>query len=89
MDGFLSGSKDGYRPWESEVVSKTARDSFCDNENKYFLQLHILLSSFTKLYHVENVADLTQRANLFCGQILDNRVLQNSDCKDPGTMMLV
>ena len=33
MDEFLSGRKDGYHPQESEGVSKTARDSFCDNKN--------------------------------------------------------
>ena len=53
------------------------------------MQLHRLLSSFTKLDHVENVADLTQRANLLRGQILENWVLQNRDRKDPRTMMLV
>ena len=47
------------------------------------------MSSFTKLDYVENVADLTQRENLLRGQILKNRVLQNSDRKDPRTMMLV
>ena len=67
MDEFLSGRKDGYRPWESEGVSKTARDSFCDDKNKDFLQLHILLSSFTKLDQVANFSDLTQRDNLLCG----------------------
>ena len=59
MDDFLSGCKDRYCPWESEGISKTARDSFCDDENRYLLQLHRLLSSFTKLDHVANVADLT------------------------------
>ena len=43
--------------------------------------------SFTKLDHVANVADLTQRENLLHGQILENWVLQNSDLKDPRTMM--
>ena len=61
MDEFLSGCKDGYRPWEYQGVSKTASDSFCDNENRYFLQLHGLLSSFSKLEHVSNVYDLKQR----------------------------
>ena len=59
MDEFLSGCNYGYWPWGSEGVSKTARDSFCDEENQYFLQLHRLLSSFTKLDYVANVADLT------------------------------
>ena len=76
MDEFLSGRKDGYFPWESEGVSKTDRDIFFDDENRYFLQLHILLSSFTKHDYVANVSDLTQRANLLRGQILDNWVLQ-------------
>ena len=39
MDEFLSGSKDGYLPWEYEGVSKTARDSFCNDKNQDFLQL--------------------------------------------------
>ena len=30
---FVSGCKDGYRPWVFEDTSKTARDSFCDDEN--------------------------------------------------------
>ena len=72
MDEFLSGRKDGYCPWESEGLSKTARDSFCDDENRYLLQLHRLLSSFTKLDHVEKFSALTQRANLLRGQILYN-----------------
>ena len=38
MDDFLSGCKDGYRPLESEGISKTARDSFCDDENQDFVQ---------------------------------------------------
>ena len=33
MDAFLSGCKDGYRPWEYEGVSNIARDSFCNNDN--------------------------------------------------------
>ena len=33
MDEFLSGRKNIYLPWESEGVSKTARDNFCDDEN--------------------------------------------------------
>ena len=33
MDEFLSGRKYGYLPWEYECVSKTARDSFCDDDN--------------------------------------------------------
>ena len=53
------------------------------------MQLHILLASFTKIDHVANVSDLTQRANILRGHILDNRVIQNSDCKDLRTMMLV
>ena len=36
-----------------------------------------------------NVADLTKRANLLRGEILESWVLQNSDSKDPRTMMLV
>ena len=75
MDEFLSGRKDGYCTWEYEVVSNTARDSFCDDDNQDFLILQRLLPSFTKIYHVANVANLTQRANCFCGQIFDNRVL--------------
>ena len=70
MDEFLSGRKDIHLPWESEGVSKTARDSFCDNENRDFLKLHRLLSLFTKLYHVTNVADFIHIDNLLCGQIL-------------------
>ena len=57
MYEFFSVIKDGYRPWESEGVSNTARDSFCDDKNQYFLQLHRLLSSFTKIDHVENITD--------------------------------
>ena len=89
MDEFLSGRKDGYFPWESEGVSKTDRDIFFDDENRYFLQLHILLSSFTKHDYVANVSDLTQRANLLRGQILDNWVLQNRNSKDIRTIVLV
>ena len=89
MDEFFSGRKDKYCPWEYQGVSKTARDSFYENDNQYFLQLHILLSSFTKLHHVANEAELTHRANLLRVHILENQVLQNSDCKDPRTMMLV
>ena len=33
MDEFLSGRKDGYCPWEYEGLSKTARDSFCDEDD--------------------------------------------------------
>ena len=51
--------------------------------------LQKLLSLFTKIDHVVNVADLTKRANLLRGKILENRLLQNSDSKDPRTMMLV
>ena len=47
--------------------SRTARDSSCDEENQDFFQLHRLLSSFTKLDHVANFSDLTQRDNLLCG----------------------
>ena len=65
VDEFLSGCKNGYCPWVSEGVSKTDRDRLCDDENGDFLQLQILLSSFTKLDHVANVSDLTQRA-IFC-----------------------
>ena len=89
MDEFLSSSKDRYCPWESEGVSKTNRDIFCDEENRYFLQFQILMSSFTLLDHVANVSNLTQRANLLRGQILENWVLQNRDRNYPRTMMLV
>ena len=65
MDEFLSDPKDGYLPWESEGISKTARDSFCDDENRDFLQWQKILSSFTKIDQVANVADLTQRY-FFC-----------------------
>ena len=67
MNEFLSGRKDGYCTWEYEVVSNTARDSFCDDDNQDFLPLQRLLSSFTKIYHVTNVADLTQRSKMLCG----------------------
>ena len=70
MDEFFIGRKDVYHPWESEGVSKNARDSFCDKENLDFLQPHILLSSFHKPDHVANFDGLTQRANLSHGQIL-------------------
>ena len=53
------------------------------------MQLQILLSSFTKIEHIASVSDLTHRANMLRGQILENRVLQNSDCKYPRMMMLV
>ena len=33
MDDFLSGLKDGYRPWKYEGVSKSARDILCDDES--------------------------------------------------------
>ena len=89
MDGFFSGSKDGYFRWGYEGVSKTARDIFCDEENKYFLQLHRLLSSFTMLDHFANVADLTQRENLLRCHILENQALQNINRKDSRTMILV
>ena len=59
MDDFFSDSKDGHHPWESEGVSKTARDSFYDDNNRYFLKLQRLMYSFTKLEHVANVDDLT------------------------------
>ena len=52
MDGFLSGHKNGYHPWESECVSRTSMDSFCDDKNRDLLQLHRLMSSFTKLDHL-------------------------------------
>ena len=81
--------KDGYSPWESEGVAKTSKDSICDDENIYFLQLKILLSSFINIDHVANVADLTQRSNVLRGQILENRVLQNSNLKASITMILV
>ena len=61
MNGFLSGRKDVYCLWEYEGVSKTGRGSLCDDNNQYLLQLQILLSLFTKLGHVANVDDLTQR----------------------------
>ena len=70
MDEFLSGRKYGYLPWEYEGVSNTARDSFWDDNNRNFLQLKILLPSFTKLDHVENVTDLTQISIFFRGQII-------------------
>ena len=89
MNYFLSGRKNEYFPWESEVVSKTDRNSFCDDENLYFLLLKILLPSFTNLHRVANVDELTQISNLLRGQILENRVLQNSNHKDPRTMVLV
>ena len=89
MDNFFCGRKDGYCFWESEGVSKTSRDSLCDDENRDFLQLHRLLSSFTNLDHVETVSDSTQKENLLRGQILENMVLPNSDLKDTRTMMLV
>ena len=79
MDEFLSGWKDGYCPWESEGIPKTARDSFCDDKNQYILQLKRLLSSFIKIDHVANIADLIYRVIVLRGQIFDNRVLQNSD----------
>ena len=85
----MSSFKDGYSPWESEGVAKTSKDSICDDENIYFLQLKILLSSFINIDHVANVADLTQRSNVLRGQILENRVLQNSNRNDPRMMMLV
>ena len=47
------------------------------------------MSSFTNIDHVANVADLTHKENLLCGHILDNRVHQNCNRKDPRTMMLV
>ena len=47
------------------------------------------MSLFTKLDHVENVAYLTQISNPLRVQILENRILQNRNCKDPRTMMLV
>ena len=43
MDEFLGGLKNGYHPWESEGILKTARDNFCDDENQNFFQLQILL----------------------------------------------
>ena len=70
MDKLFSGRKDGYRPWVYEGVSNTARDSFCDDENKYLLKLQRLLFSFTKLGRVENISDLTRRANFLCVHIL-------------------
>ena len=88
MDEFLSGCKDGYRPRESEGISKTAMDSFYDDGNQNLLQFHRLLSAITKIDHIKNVSELTQRANMLRDQILENRVLQNSDRKDPRTMIL-
>ena len=89
VDEFLIVCKNGYFPWEYESVSKTARDSFCDDENRYFLKLQILLPLFTNINHVVNVANLTQREILLCGQILENRVLQNIYCRYLRTTMLV
>ena len=65
MDEFLSGPTYGYLLWESEGVSKTARDTFCDDDNRYFFKWKWLLFSFTKIENVANVADLTQR-DFFC-----------------------
>ena len=79
MDGFLSGLKDEYHPWEYEGVSETAMDSFCDDRNRNFLQLHTLLSSFTNIDHVPNVADLKHGKNVLRGKILENRLPQNID----------
>ena len=45
--------------------------------------------SFTKIDHVANFSGLTKKEILLRVQILDNRVLQNSDLKYPKTMMLV
>ena len=89
IDEFLSDHKYGYCPWGYEGVSNTARDSFCDDENQYFLKLQILLPTFTQLDHVANVADFKKREMLLRGQILENRVLQNRSCKDLRMMMLV
>ena len=89
MDNFLSGCKNGYFPWESEGVSNTARDIFCDEENLDLLQLHRLMSSIFKIDYAANNSDLTKRENMLRGHILENSVLQNSDRKDPITMMLV
>ena len=63
--------------------------SFCDDDNQYFLKLHRLLSSYTKLDHVANFPYLTHIANVLRGQILENRVLQNSNLKASITMILV
>ena len=60
-------------------MSKTARDSLCDEKNQDILKLQILLSSFTKIDHVANVADLTHRAIHLRGQISENRLLKNND----------
>ena len=48
-------------------ISNTDRDSFCDDKNRGFLQLHRFLSSFAKLDRVVNVSDFTQRENMLCG----------------------
>ena len=64
-------------------------DSFCDDNNLDFFHLQGLLSSFTKIDHVANVAELTQKENMLHVQILENRVLQNINRKDPRMMMLV
>ena len=85
----MSGFKNGYRPWESEGVSNTARDIFCDEENLDLLQLHRLMSSIFKIDYAANISDLTKRENMLRGHILENSVLQNSDRKDPRTVMLV
>ena len=72
MDEFLSGCKDRYCPWESEGISKTARDSLYDDKNQYILQLQIFLSSFTNIDHVANVADLTYRVIVLRGRKFEN-----------------
>ena len=53
------------------------------------MKLHRLLSSYTKLDHVANFPYLTHIANVLRGQILENRVLQNSNLKASITMILV
>ena len=47
------------------------------------------MPSFTKIYHVANIADLKQRELFLRGEIFENRVLKNSDRKDSITMVLV
>ena len=65
MDEVLSGHKNGYRLWEYLDASKTARDSSCDDKNQYLLKLQRIMSSFTKVDHIANVSNLTQRELFF------------------------
>ena len=89
MDDFFIGRKDEYFLSESEDVSKIAIDSFCVEKDRYLLQLHRLISSFTNLDHDADVSDLTRRPNILRDQILEKGVLQNSDHTDTRKMMLV